>query len=467
MIFFTGQKHSHSNTNNIDEERKRSRLDASKKYGCVCMCCHRKTLMQCDCVIFVKKNYILENPNVVDALSRRYREVRNKEFICKSCHTKLQHSHFSKVNSNDVEHSENVVMMNTNYTTLSMEFHMTSPDFTQNPTYTNHCICTCCHKPDLPRSQCIIFKASRYNSDHSVVSNALSNHFVASTAKEFICKKCDKSLLAEKMPVDAVNARCRLQNSKQKIFLYCKGISTKSILFDITEYGNNLLATQIHENSMLHHDSVICEKCHNTVLQESLLTCIICENTVAKKCLVGKHQDSLLKHTMPQIANIPNNRRHICKTCYIQLQQNFVFVCCSRNVEKSMCQLYIKADYDFSSFVVSRCLPHVRDCEDEEKYICLSCHKRLKETNNNNIVLPYYGRYPNVKAGTNFLKSLQEIPQFVLPVAIISLFHKTVKPFKIGECDMNNDIVPKCLSHHYRMTLQKSVPGEKNCGNGQ
>ena len=198
MILFTGQKHSHSNINNVDGETKRRRHDTLKKYGCVCTCCHRKNLMQCDCVIFVKKNYNLDNSNVADALSRRYREVRHKEFICKPCHTKLQHGHFSKVNSNDVDHSENVVVMNSNDTTLSMEFHMTSPDFTQNPTYTNHCICTCCHKPDLPRSQCIIFKASRYNSDNSVISHALSNHFVVSTAKEFICKKCDKSLLAEK-----------------------------------------------------------------------------------------------------------------------------------------------------------------------------------------------------------------------------------------------------------------------------
>ena len=54
--------------------------------------------------------------------------MRNKEFICKPCHTKLQHGQFSKVNSNDVEHSENVVVMNSNDTTLSMEFHMTSPE---------------------------------------------------------------------------------------------------------------------------------------------------------------------------------------------------------------------------------------------------------------------------------------------------------------------------------------------------
>ena len=256
--------------------------------------------MQCDCLIFLQKNCNLDNSNVADALSRRYREVSNKEFICKPCHTKLQHGHFSKVNSNGVDHSENIVVMNSNDTTLSMEFHMISPDFTQNPTYTNHCICTCCHKPDLPRSQCIIFKASRYNSDNSVISHALSNCFVVSTGKECICKKCDKSLFAEKMPVDA---RCRLQNTKQKICLYCKGTSTKSILFDITAYGNNLLATQIHENSMLHHDSVICEKCHNTILQESLLIWMICEMTVAKKCLVGKHKYASFKHTMPQIAN--------------------------------------------------------------------------------------------------------------------------------------------------------------------
>ena len=139
----------------------------------------------------------------------------------------------------------------------------------------------------------------------------------------------------------------------------------------------------------------------------------------------------------------------------------FVCVCCSRNVEKSMYQLYRKADYDFSTIVVSQCLLHVRDCEDEEKYICLSCLKRLKEANNNNMVLPYYGRYANVKAGTNFLKSLQEMPQFVCTCCHCILFHKTVKPFKIGEYDMNYDIVQKCLSHYYRLTLQKSVPSEK------
>ena len=37
MILFTGQKHSHSNTNNVDGETKRRRHDTLKKYGCVCL----------------------------------------------------------------------------------------------------------------------------------------------------------------------------------------------------------------------------------------------------------------------------------------------------------------------------------------------------------------------------------------------------------------------------------------------
>ena len=51
--------------------------------------------------------------------------------------------------------------------------------------------------------------------------------------------------------------------------------------------------------------------------------------------------------------------------------------------------------------------------------------------------MAYYGRHPNVKAGASFLKSLQEMPQFVCTCCHCILFHKTVKPFQIREYDMN------------------------------
>ena len=62
----------------------------------------------------------------------------------------------------------------------------------------------------------------------------------------------------------------------------------------------------------------------------------------------------------------------------------------------------------------------------------------------------------------HFLNLFKKCLNACVHVVIISLFHKTVKPFKIGKYDMYNDIVQKCLSYHYRMTLQKSVSGEKN-----
>ena len=68
MLLFTGQKHAHSNTSNVHDERKMRRVDTSKKYGCVCTCCQRKNLMRCDCIIFVKKNYDTDNTNIANAL---------------------------------------------------------------------------------------------------------------------------------------------------------------------------------------------------------------------------------------------------------------------------------------------------------------------------------------------------------------------------------------------------------------
>ena len=40
---------------------------------------------------------------------------------------------------------------------------------TETTTLTNYCLCTCCNKSDIPKSQCIIFKESKYNFGNAVV----------------------------------------------------------------------------------------------------------------------------------------------------------------------------------------------------------------------------------------------------------------------------------------------------------
>ena len=52
--------------------------------------------------------------------------------------------------------------------------------------------------------------------------------------------------------------------------------------------------------------------------------------------------------------------------------------------------MYNKVDYDFTNFVVSLCLEYVSNSAHEGQYICASCDKRLKETSNENPVLPYF-----------------------------------------------------------------------------
>ena len=113
--------------------------------------------------------------------------------------------------------------------------------------------------------------------------------------------------------------------------------------------------------------------------------------------------------------------------CHLQLQPKCTCLCGNTDVQKDTCKMYNKAGYDFTYFVVSQCSGHVLNpANNEDQYICTSCDKRLKETSNENPVLPYYGKYPCVVAGANFLKTLNQRPEYVCTCCHCILFHKTV-----------------------------------------
>ena len=133
-----------------------------------------------------------------------------------------------------------------------------------------------------------------------------------------------------------------------------------------------------------------------------------------------------------------------------------------RCVEKYISKMYNKLDYDFTSFVVSQCLGHVSHSKNAEQYICASCDNRLKETINENPVLPYYVKYPNAVAGANFLKALNQRPEYVCSCCHHMLFHKTVQLFHTTDYDMNDEIVKSCLSHWYVMKSHRHTSSENN-----
>ena len=154
----------------------------SKKYGCVCTCCHTDNLPWYKCVIFLRKNYNFDIPAVANALSKRHREIRQKEFICKPYHKQLKdgkcsHNVQNCDNSNlfgsNVNHeqgeSKHIYMDSRTHNENNMTCNFPSLCMTQTTILTKYFLCICCHKTDIPRSQCIIFKESKYNFGNAVV----------------------------------------------------------------------------------------------------------------------------------------------------------------------------------------------------------------------------------------------------------------------------------------------------------
>ena len=65
----------------------------------------------------------------------------------------------------------------------------------------------------------------------AVVQEALSNRFSIPTSKEYICKKCDKHLLVEKMPINSIASQIRLISHKpQQKCIHCNSVPTEKFL---------------------------------------------------------------------------------------------------------------------------------------------------------------------------------------------------------------------------------------------
>ena len=131
-------------------------------------------------------------------------------------------------------------------------------------------------------------------------------------------------------------------------------------------------------------------------------------------------------------------------------------------MQKLVCKMYNKVDYEFINFVVSQCLQHLSNSVHEEQYICSSCDKRLKETSDENPVVPYYAKYPNAVTGANFLKALNQRPEYVCTCCHWMSFHKTVQQFNMKDYDISNETVKECLSHQYVMKLYRHTSHENH-----
>ena len=129
----------------------------------MCTCCHRSNLPRYDCVIFLKQNYNFNIHAVANALPKRYRETRQKEFICKPCHKQLKDGNYTNnienCSNSDMFESDIIHDQHTHHNVEQSITHTTNnitcdsrTSYTFQPTIcTNYCTCTCCHNTDIPR----------------------------------------------------------------------------------------------------------------------------------------------------------------------------------------------------------------------------------------------------------------------------------------------------------------------------
>ena len=139
--------------------------------------------------------------------------------------------------------------------------------------------------------------------------------------------------------------------------------------------------------------------------------------------------------------------------CHSHIQPKFQCVSCNLEFGIHLGKHYNIDEYDFKQYIVSRCLPDVSDETDDPKYICLSCHKTLQITDNENPIVPYHVKNKCLIAAAKFMKLLLEKPEYVCTCCHRMLFRKTVKKFNIDEYEMTNPIVKKSLSYRYQMII--------------
>ena len=190
------------------------------------------------------------------------------------------HSDLFGSNVNNEQCSEDNIHDSRTHNANNVTHDLPSLYMTQTTILTNYCPCTCCHRTDIPKSQCVIFKAANYILENAIVQKALSNRYSIPTSKEYICKKCDKYLLVEKMPINSVASQMRsISEKQQQKCIHCHTVLTNFLTFDKIKYGENTLVNNMTINA---GQNIICNKCHNVILRESLVTCLTCDKTMKR-----------------------------------------------------------------------------------------------------------------------------------------------------------------------------------------
>ena len=158
--------------------------------------------------------------------------------------------------------------------------------------------------------------------------------------------------------------------------------------------------------------------------------------------------------------------KYFYKLCQTNQFTNVNCICCDWCVPQQRAQQYVSTDYDFSFFVVSALLStktcETNDVHPVQLFICNVCKASLSKSTDINACIPIYAHNPIARSGAQFLKALQEKPEYICTYCHHLLFRRSVVCFHVADFCMTNSIVNICLSHHQN-TILDSTDGEYIC----
>ena len=102
----------------------------------------------------------------IEKLDRKnsYAKPCHKQLKDGTCSNNVENCGNSDLFGSNFTHEQNgedIVYRSRTHNESNMTYDFPAQYMTQSTTLTNYCLCTCCHKTDIPRSQCIIFKESK------------------------------------------------------------------------------------------------------------------------------------------------------------------------------------------------------------------------------------------------------------------------------------------------------------------
>ena len=121
-----------------------------------------------------------------------------------------------------------------------------------------------------------------------------------------------------------------------------------------------------YNNVIIEEGSIISDKCHKLLLNKCEVKSTVCGRMKQRKntyvCDQIKYRSSLNKiDQFHEILKDKETKHYICKSCHTDIQSQFQCVCCKLHFDTHLCKEFNSTDYDFTNFIVSRCLQSAND----------------------------------------------------------------------------------------------------------